>query len=54
MNTATAQVTEIRFTAKRAVRWNNGNRRWVAISRDEAIALIQLGLAVDLTDSAHI
>lgn len=47
MNTA-APVLEVRFTAKRAVRWCNDNQRWVAIGRDEARDLIALGQAVEL------
>ena len=42
------EVTEIRFTAKRALRWSNGNQRWVAINRDEARQMISLGQAVEL------
>ncbi len=50
----TNQVSEVRFTAKRAVYWNNGNRRWQGIARDTAMLLVQSGRAVDLTDAAHI
>jgi hypothetical protein len=46
MNTNT--VTEIRFTAKRALVWNNENHRWVGIARDKAVAMIALGEAVEL------
>lgn len=46
----TAQVIEVRFTAKRASQWNNGLRRWMPISRDEATVLVAMGLAVDITD----
>jgi hypothetical protein len=49
MNTTTAQVTEIRFTAKRACVWSAGNGRWVTIGREKAQALIALG-AVELKD----
>ena len=44
----TNQVLEVRFTAKRALVWNNGNHRWQTIARDEALALIALGQAVEL------
>jgi hypothetical protein len=44
----TNQVTEVRFTAKRALVWNNGNHRWQTIARDEAAAMIALGTAVEL------
>lgn len=40
--------TEIRYTAKRALVWNNGNHRWQPIARAEADALIALGQAVEL------
>lgn len=46
------QPTEIKFTAKRASYWNNGNMRWTAISRDKARELIALGQAVDITATA--
>lgn len=52
MNTNT--VTEVRFTAKRALYWNTGNRRWQGIARDEAQALIALGQAVELKDGEWI
>jgi hypothetical protein len=42
------EVTEVRFTAKRAMRWSNGNQRWVAINRDEARQMVALGQAVEL------
>lgn len=42
-------ILEVRFTAKRASYWNSGNRRWQAIGRDKAQALIALGQAVDIT-----
>ena len=45
----TNQITEVRFTAKRALRWNNGNGRWQTIARDEALYLIATGQAVELT-----
>lgn len=51
MNTTTAPI-EIKFTAKRACYWNNGNMRWQAIGRDKATALVALGQAVDITESA--
>lgn len=38
---------EVRFTAKRACRWNNVNGRWVTISQETARELIALG-AVEL------
>lgn len=41
-------TTEIRFTAKRALVWNNGNHRWQTIARDTAEALIASGQAVEL------
>jgi hypothetical protein len=44
----TNQILEVRFTAKRALYWNNGNQRWVAMPRDKATALIALGQAVEL------
>lgn len=43
------QPLEVRFTAKRASYWNTGNRRWQAIGRDKAAALVALGQAVDIT-----
>jgi hypothetical protein len=43
------QVTEVRFTAKRASYWNTGNMRWQAIGRDKARELVALGQAVDIT-----
>lgn len=46
----TNQITEVRFTAKRACYWNTGNRRWQAIARDTASAMIALGAAVELKD----
>lgn len=46
------QPLEVRFTAKRASVWNNGNMRWVAIGRDKARELISLGQAVDITATA--
>lgn len=46
------QLLEVRFTAKRASYWNNGNCRWVAIGRDKARALVALGQAVDITETA--
>jgi hypothetical protein len=49
----TNTATEVRFTAKRAARWSNGNRRWVTISQEAARELIALG-AVDLTGKAWI
>ena len=42
------EVTEIRFTAKRALYWNAGNGRWQGMARDKAQALIALGQAVEL------
>lgn len=45
MNTTTA--TEVRFTAKRACRWDNHSHRWITISQDTARELIALG-AVEL------
>ena len=50
MTTTSTALTEVRFTAKRAQVWNNGNRRWTAISRDKAVALIAFGQAVELKD----
>ncbi len=44
----TTNTIEIRFTAKRALYWNTGNRRWQGIARDEAQALIATGQAVEL------
>lgn len=43
------EITEVRFTAKRASYWNTGNMRWQTMGRDKAQALVALGLAVDLT-----
>lgn len=40
--------TEIHFTAKRALYWNAGNRRWQTIGREKAEALIATGQAVEL------
>lgn len=40
--------TEIRFTAKRALVWNNGNHRWQSIARDAAELMIATGQAVEL------
>jgi hypothetical protein len=40
--------TEIRFTAKRALYWNTGNRRWQTIARDTAEAMLASGQAVEL------
>lgn len=51
--TTAPAATEVRFTARRAARWCNGNRRWVTISQDTARELIALG-AVDLTDKSWI
>lgn len=48
MNTNT--VTEVRFTAKRALYWNKGNLRWQAIGRDKAAALIARGQAVEVEE----
>ncbi|GHJ59116.1 hypothetical protein NOK12_16340 [Nocardioides sp. OK12] len=48
----TNQTIEIKFTAKRASYWNNGNMRWTAIARDKARELIALGQAVDITATA--
>lgn len=45
----TNEILEVRFTAKRASAWNNGNHRWVAIGRDKALELVALGQAVDIT-----
>lgn len=45
----TDKVTEVRFTAKRASYWNNGNRRWQAISRETAKMLVATGQAQDIT-----
>lgn len=42
------EVTEIRFTAKRASYWNTGNMRWQAISRETAQALLATGQAIEL------
>lgn len=47
--TTTQQVTEVRFTAKRASYWNNGNQRWQAISTDKAREMISTGQAVEVT-----
>jgi hypothetical protein len=44
----TNQVLEVRFTAKRALYWNTGNRRWQGIGRDKATVLIATGQAVEL------
>lgn len=44
----TNQVTEVRFTAKRALRWDNAGHRWIAIARDTAREMIALGTAVEL------
>lgn len=49
MKTTTAPI-EVRFTAKRALYWNGGNRRWIGIGRDKARALIALGQAVELKE----
>ncbi|HKY58327.1 MAG TPA: hypothetical protein VJL80_09840 [Aeromicrobium sp.] len=48
------QPLEVRFTAKRALYWNGGNRRWQSIGRDKARALIALGQAIELTDGQWI
>lgn len=40
--------TEIRFTAKRASYWNNGNMRWQSIAADRAREMIALGQAVEI------
>lgn len=47
MTTNTTTATEVRFTAKRAARWNNLTHRWVTISQETARELIALG-AVEL------
>lgn len=41
-------MTEIRFTAKRAARWDNHSHRWITISQDAAREMIALGQAVEL------
>lgn len=41
------QNLEVRFTAKRAARWDNGSHRWITISQETARELIALG-AVEL------
>lgn len=46
MNTDTR--TEIRFTAKSALVWNNGNHRWTKINHDTARELISTDQAVEL------
>lgn len=45
----TNEVIEVRFTAKRASRWCNGNHRWITIGREKAETMVALGQAVDLT-----
>lgn len=50
----TNQPLEVRFTAKRALYWNGGNKRWAGIARDKAQALIALGQAVELKDGEWI
>jgi hypothetical protein len=50
----TTQKLEVRFTAKRALYWNTGNRRWQGIGRDKATALIALGQAVELKEGEWI
>lgn len=42
------KLIEIRFTAKRALYWNNGTGRWISIARDKAQLLIDTGQAVEL------
>jgi hypothetical protein len=49
----TTTTTEIRFTAKRACRWDNVMHRWITISQETAQALIAMG-AMDLTDKRWI
>lgn len=44
----TNEVAEVRFTAKRALRWDNASHRWITIARDTARDLIALGQAVEL------
>lgn len=50
----TNEITEIRFTAKRACYWNGRCGRWITISRDKATALIATGQAVELTEGMWI
>lgn len=50
----TTNTLEVRFTAKRALYWNTGNRRWQGIARDKAVAMIALGQAVELKDGQWI
>lgn len=49
LHMTTNEIMEVRFTAKRASVWNNGNHRWVAIGRDKALELVVLGQAIDIT-----
>jgi hypothetical protein len=44
----TNRVLEVRFTAKCALYWNTGNRRWQCVGRDKAQLLIATGQAVEL------
>lgn len=45
---------EVRFTAKRASYWNNGNMRWQAIGADKAREMIATGQAVQVLRSESI
>lgn len=45
---ATTAPIAVRFTEKRASYWNGGNRRWQAIGRDKARAMIATGQAEEL------
>lgn len=45
---STTQTLEVRFTAKRACRWDNASHRWITISRETAEALLATGQAVEL------
>lgn len=43
METTTAANIEVRFTAKRACRWDGKVGRWITISQETARELIALG-----------
>lgn len=54
MTSTTTAIAEVRFTAKRALIWNNGNHRWQNIGREKAQALVAAGLAVELKEGEWI
>jgi hypothetical protein len=47
-------MTEIRFTAKRAARWDNHSGRWITISQDTAREMLATGQAIELKDGEWI